>query len=128
MDSQLPIPKAQEPGTYLSYFAGFIISVGLTLAAYVPVSHLVHASSGPDHLGLTIVVIGLAIVQLLVQLVFFLHLGRESKPRWRSWALVFAVLVVLVIVGGSLWIMNNLDYRMTPQQLNQYLQNQDGGI
>jgi cytochrome o ubiquinol oxidase operon protein cyoD len=57
--------------------------------------------------------------------VFFLHLGRESKPRWNLNALLFAVLVVVIIVFGSLWIMHNLNYHMqNPQQINKYLRSQ----
>ena len=37
----------------------------------------------------------------------------------------FMLGIVLIIVGGSVWIMNNLNYRMTPQQMEQYLKSQD---
>jgi cytochrome o ubiquinol oxidase operon protein cyoD len=55
-------------------------------------------------------------------------LGRESKPRWKFIFLLFALLVVGIVVGGSLWIMNNLNYHMmlSPQQTTQYLNSQDG--
>jgi cytochrome o ubiquinol oxidase operon protein cyoD len=52
----------------------------------------------------------LAIAQLLVQLFCFLHLGQESKPRWNLVALVFALFIVVVLVGGTLWIMHNLGH------------------
>ncbi len=99
-------------GTILSYSLGFLTSVELTLGAYLLVAH--HAfSSG----RLIFAIIGLAIAQLLVQLVFFLHLGRESKPRWNLVVFSFALTVVLILVIGSLWIMNHLDYsHMTPAQ------------
>jgi len=38
------------------------------------------------------------------------------------------ILVVMILVGGSLWIMKNLNYRMTPEQMNQYMIDQNGGI
>ena len=70
----------------------------------------------------------LAITQLLVQLVFFLHIDKERKPRWNLAVLLFAALIVFIIVGGSLWIMYHLNYNMSPQQMNQYMLQQDGGI
>jgi cytochrome o ubiquinol oxidase subunit IV len=109
-------------GTLGSYVAGFIFSLVLTGVAYGLVTR--HALS---HRSLLAAVAGLAVVQLLVQLVFFLNLDQEGKPRWNLQVLLFAVLVVVIVVGGSLWIMYNLSYHMaTPDQTNQYLQSQDG--
>jgi heme/copper-type cytochrome/quinol oxidase subunit 4 len=45
-----------------------------------------------------------------VQLIFFVHLDQERKPRWNLMVLLFAVLVVVIICFGSLWIMKNLNY------------------
>lgn len=115
-------------GSHLSYFAGFLLSIILTMAAYIPVSRYVssgHASY--SKLPLTIFIIILAIVQLFVQLIFFLHLAREKKPRWRSTAFVLALIFVFIVVAGSLWIMNNLNYRMTPKQMQQYMKDQASG-
>lgn len=106
-----------------SYVAGFILSVTLTLIVYLTVVH--HALAGNTLIAF---IIALALIQFCVQLFFFLHLGRETKPRWKLLVLGFMVLVVLILVLGSLWIMANLNYRMTPQQINTYMQNQDGGI
>jgi cytochrome o ubiquinol oxidase operon protein cyoD len=92
-------------GSLRSYAAGFGLSLILTLAAYViAVKGVVH---GWD---LIYLLAGLAIVQLFAQLVFFLHLGRESRPRWNLTALLFAAMVVFILVFGSLWIMKNLQY------------------
>ena len=51
----------------------------------------------------------LAVAQLMVQLVFFLHLGTESKPRWNLTVVLFALMVVVILVFGSLWIMKNIN-------------------
>ncbi|HEU5004775.1 MAG TPA: cytochrome o ubiquinol oxidase subunit IV [Candidatus Saccharimonadales bacterium] len=121
--------EQKEPGTYLSYYIGFLLSVILTMAAYLVTKHHLntHHTSPPDSV-MPAILLGLGVIQLFIQLFFFLHLGREGKPRWKSMALVFAILVVLIIVVGSIWIMDNLNYRMTPSQVNTYLKNQDGGI
>jgi cytochrome o ubiquinol oxidase operon protein cyoD len=112
-----------EGGTFGTYLAGFGLSILLTLVAFELVTK--HIMNGT---GLVVVIIGLALVQFWVQLFFFLHLGREARPRWKLLVLAFMMLVVLILVIGSLWIMGNLNYRMTPQQINNYMQNQDGGI
>lgn len=109
--------------TLKTYVTGFIWSIGLTLIAYALVVH--HALSATT---LTAAIIGLALVQFMIQLLFFLHLGRETKPRWKLFVFLFMVMVVLILVFGSLWIMNNLNYRMTPQQINTYMNNQGGGF
>src|SRR5690349_5450260 len=105
----------------MAYVTGFVLSIILTLAAYILVIN--HVISGA---GLIAVIIGLAIIQLFVQLFFFLHLGDEKKPRWNLMALIFAAVVVVIVVFGSLWIMNNLNYNMMPDMNNNHLQDQKG--
>lgn len=127
-------------GTKKTYLTGFLLSLALTLIAYIAVTRHVdsHHTIFTDEF-LMIWVGTLAICQLVVQLVFFLHLGRESKPRWNLTVLAFAAMVVLILVGGSLWIMWNLDahhegYGTThdghqlesPQQTNQYIIRDEG--
>lgn len=89
----------------LTYSLGFGISLVLTLLAYFAVTDNWFAST-----GLLVFVVTLALVQLIAQLILFLHLGSESKPRWNLYALLFAIMVIVIIVFGSLWIMYNLDY------------------
>lgn len=119
----------KENISYRAYVTGFLLSVILTMAAYVLTQH--HVNSGhvsPSDRIMVVALLILAIVQLFVQLYFFLHLGQEEKPRWRGMAFILALIFVFIIVVGSVWIMNNLNYRMTPQQINTYMKNQDGGI
>lgn len=101
-----------------SYVTGFVLSVAVTLLAYAAVVN--HWFAG---ILLVAVIMGLAVIQLVVQLVFFLHLGRESKPRWNLITFSFMLLVLIIIVGGSLWIMANLNYNMmmTPEQMDEYM-------
>jgi cytochrome o ubiquinol oxidase operon protein cyoD len=101
--------EALDLKAMLPYIAGFGLSVVLTLIAYVLVAN--HIMS--DWVAVYTVV-GLAIVQLVVQLMFFMHMGRESEPRWNLLVFDFTLIVVIILVVGSLWIMNNLHYNMTP--------------
>ena len=110
-----------DRGTPRMYVTGFASSLVLTVTAYLFVTH--HALSRRVLIG---AIVALALVQFLVQLVFFLHLGRETKPRWKLAVFLFMIMVVLILVFGSLWIMTNLNYRMTPAQINTYMNNQSG--
>ncbi|HEX3082177.1 MAG TPA: cytochrome o ubiquinol oxidase subunit IV [Candidatus Saccharimonadia bacterium] len=111
----------KQEGNLRSYVIGFVLSIVLTLAAYaLVVNHLFSLQ-----LALSIIA-GLAIVQFMVQMLFFLHLGHEAHPRWKLVVAVFMVIVVVILVFGSLWIMNNLNYRMSPTDMNNYLRGQDG--
>src|SRR4051812_21204786 len=98
-------------GTYRNYLAGFGLSLLLTLLTYLIVWwHVRDRHVVFTHLFLTIAILALAITQLLVQLIYFLHLGRESKPYWNLTVLIFAAGTVFILVAGSIWIMENLNY------------------
>jgi len=111
---------------YTSYIVGFISSIALTLTAF-----FVALRPGAFQLsgnGVFAAILVLAMVQLAVQLVSFLHLGsgEERGPRF----LIFAgtIGLVLLIVIGSMWIMNHLNYNMmaSPAQMRQYMNAQQG--
>ena len=104
-----------------TYIIGFVLSVILTLLSYfVVVNHMMNGTT------LLIFILSLAIIQLFVQLIFFLHLSQKPEQRLNIVALLSAVSVILLIVIGSLWIMNHLNYNMTPRQMNNYIIKQDG--
>lgn len=109
-------------GSFSSYLAGLVLSLVFTLSAYLlVVNHVL------DKEWLIGTIFVLALMQLTTQLVFFLHLGKESKPRWNLMVLSFAGVVVLILVLGSLWIMNNLNYRMaTPADIDRAIMNDEG--
>lgn len=106
--------------TTRSYVVGFGLSVGLTMLAYLVVT--MHWMRGQAAL---ILVSFLAVTQFAVQVLCFLHVGGEQRPRRKLLFFVSMLIVILILVGGSLWIMNNLNYHMNSQHLNQYLHDQD---
>lgn len=112
----------------VAYVTGFVLSVLLTMSAYlVTVNHVVTSGTQPTLPVLVTAIIALAVVQLYVQVRYFLHLGAESSPRWNLMAFLFMLLVVVIIVVGSLWIMNHLTYHaMSPDQLKSYLRVNEG--
>lgn len=94
-------------GSLKSYGAGFLLSIVLTAIAFALVmSGLV---SGP---AVVAGIVGAALLQMLVHLHFFLHLDTSSGERWNILALLFTLMIMTLFVGGSLWIMFNLNSRM----------------
>lgn len=96
------------------YLIGLGLAILLTAAAfYVLRTHLIWAPAIP------IALIVLAIAQIGVHLVFFLHLTTAPDNTNNVLALAFGVLIVALIVGGSLWIMHHLDQNMMPVWMHQ---------
>jgi len=94
-------------GTVRSYVTGFVLSLVLTLAAYFAVVGKVF-----EPVVVMGVILFLGLVQAAVQLVLFLYLGKETKPRWNMFSFVCMVSVAMIVVGGSLWIMAHLNYNV----------------
>ncbi len=96
-----------------SYIIGYAVSIVLTIAAFAVVAiHLSTHHQMPTDQQVIACLVSLAIAQLVAQVLFFLHLGKEPKPRLNLMAFLFMILVVVIIVFGSLWIMSNLNYHM----------------
>jgi len=92
-----------------SYVGGYALSILLTLAAFGLMQwHIFTRHQTPTHGQLIAGFITLAIAQLLVQLFFFLHVNRGQNKYWNAAALGFALFIITVVVGGTLWIMQNL--------------------
>jgi cytochrome o ubiquinol oxidase operon protein cyoD len=107
---------------YSSYVIGFVLSVITTLAAYF----LVVNALLPQQ-ALIYTVLAIAVVQLIVQVIFFLHIGRGS--RWKLISFIFTVVVVAIVVVGSVWVMNHLNYNMmdmTPSEQHLYMSEHEG--
>jgi cytochrome o ubiquinol oxidase operon protein cyoD len=111
----------------ISYAIGFILSVILTVVAYAVVVNDTITSSYAAPL-LAIAISLLASIQLVVQLLFFMHLSEEQRPRWKLMTFIFCFVILGVIVFGSLWIMFDLNDRMmmTPTEMTEYMNRQTG--
>ncbi|MGL6152517.1 MAG: cytochrome o ubiquinol oxidase subunit IV [Aeromonas sobria] len=94
-------------GSAKSYLIGFVLSVILTA---IPFWMLM--DGGFSHQTMLLGGVGMAVVQIFVHLIFFLHMNSSSEERWNLVALVFTVLIIAIVVAGSLWIMYNLNINM----------------
>ncbi len=92
-----------------TYLIGLALAVLLTaLSFWLPTTDLVW---GP---GIPVALIVFAIAQMGVHLVFFLHITTSPDNTNNVLALAFGVLIVLLVIGGSVWIMANMNYNMMP--------------
>ena len=105
--SNTPHKNHNGHGSLKSYIIGFILSIVLTIVPYIMV---VHHSFAVETILISIVAI--AIVQLLIQLIFFLHLDTKNGESNNSLAFIFTVIIIVILVTGSLWIMYNMNYNM----------------
>jgi cytochrome o ubiquinol oxidase operon protein cyoD len=100
-----------------SYLIGLVLAVVLTAASFWAVQ--THLIWGP---GIPIALVVLAISQMGVHLTFFLHLTSSPDNTNNILALCYGLMIVMLVVGGSLWIMANLNNNMIP--MDQMLQMQ----
>ncbi len=109
METELSLKGMQSlwHGSKRSYVIGFIASILLTSVSFLLVSQELLPGE-----TLIYVISGLAFTQAVVQLRYFLHLGQEESPQWESFVFFFMMVIMLIIVLGSLWIMNDLNDRM----------------
>ncbi|HLB52154.1 MAG TPA: cytochrome o ubiquinol oxidase subunit IV [Chlamydiales bacterium] len=96
-------------GTLKSYLLGFFYCLCLTLASFGLV-----ITKALSLRNLVYALVALALIQAIIQLRFFLKLGHERKPHWQTMIFAFLVLILLIIAGGSLWVMFDLNNRLMP--------------
>ena len=96
-------------GELRSYLLGLALALLLTAASFWALhTHLIY---GP---GIMMAIVVLAVAQMGIHLVFFLHLTSGPDNTNNVLALAFGVLVVFLIIGGSIWILSNLNANMMP--------------
>jgi cytochrome o ubiquinol oxidase operon protein cyoD len=106
--SQAPVDSTgMSRGTLTSYLTGFFLALILTAIPFGMV--MSGAFSTGAMLG---AIFGAGVVQIVVHLHYFLHLDTTSAARWNVAALLFTIVILTLFVGGSLWIMWTLNYRM----------------
>ena len=92
-----------------TYLIGFLLSVALTA---VPFWLVMTGALAPQVTAA--VIVALAVVQILVHTVCFLHVNTTAEGGWTLLAYVFTAVLVLIVIAGSLWIMYHLGTNMMP--------------
>jgi cytochrome o ubiquinol oxidase operon protein cyoD len=108
LHDRTPGVRAEEPTAgFWTYTAGLAFAVALTIASFVVAQ--TGLLWGP---GIPMGLIVLAIAQMGVHLVFFLHMGSGPDHTNNILALAFGMLIVFLVIAGSVWIMANLAANM----------------
>lgn len=101
---------AAEHGTMKSYVTGFILAVVLTAIPFWIVMGKVFDKSSTT----AIVILAFAAVQIVVHMVYFLHMTTRVEAGWSMMALIFTSVLVIIMFSGSVWVMYHLDHNMMP--------------
>jgi len=96
------------------YAVGFILSVILTAIPFWLVMNNVIASANLT----AFVILGFAAVQIVVHMIFFLHLNSKAEEGWTLLALIFTLVLVVILLAGSLWVMHHLNTNMMPMSVH----------
>jgi cytochrome o ubiquinol oxidase operon protein cyoD len=99
-----------DHGSLKSYAIGFLLSVILTAIPFWLVMGEVFDKSSTTAL----VVLGFAAVQIVVHMVYFLHMNTKVEGGWSALALGFTIVVVVITLAGSIWVMYHMNHNMMP--------------
>ena len=108
-------------GSLRGYLTGFVLAAILTMISFWLVMDHVISSS----LATTVIVLGLAVTQIVVHVIYFLHLDTKSEKGWNMLAFMFTIVLVVIVLGASVWVMYNENANMMPMS-PQYMNHQQG--
>ncbi|WP_373369149.1 cytochrome o ubiquinol oxidase subunit IV [Sphingomonas citricola] len=97
-------------GSRGSYVTGFVLSVILTAIPF----GLVMSGVISDKSVVAGICMVLAIVQIVVHMIYFLHMNRKSESGWTLMSLIFTIIIVVIALTGSLWVMFHMNQNMMP--------------
>ncbi len=103
--------EAEAPhGSLRDYLIGFALSVLLTAVPFwLVMGDVLHSKL----LTVAIIVV-FGVAQMLVHMVYFLHLNTRSEGGWNMLAILFTLVLVIITIAGSLWVMHNMNEKMMP--------------
>ncbi|TSD87889.1 cytochrome o ubiquinol oxidase subunit IV [Mycobacterium sp. KBS0706] len=101
---------ASGHGTLKGYVTGFVLALILTAIPF----WLVMGDVFADAQTTALVIMALAVAQIIVHMVYFLHMNTKSEGGWTMLALIFTVVLVVITLSGSLWVMYHLNHNMMP--------------
>lgn len=91
------------------YAIGFVLSLILTAVPFWMVMTMPLSASAT-----AAIIMAFAVVQIVVHMVFFLHMTPKAEGGWSLTSLVFTIIVVGIMLAGSLWVMHHLNTNMMP--------------
>ena len=101
-------------GDLKGYMTGFVLAVILTA---IPFWLVMDKALGKSSVT-AIVILGIGAVQIVVHMVYFLHMNAKSEGGWTMLALLFTLVLIVIVLSGSLWVMYQLDHNMMPSPMH----------
>ncbi|MET0705418.1 MAG: cytochrome o ubiquinol oxidase subunit IV [Tardiphaga sp.] len=106
-------------GTRRDYMVGFALSVVLTaIPFWLVMSGVIQSKTVTGFL-----VMGFALVQIVVHMVYFLHMNSKSEGGWTVMAMLFTIVIIAITLSGSLWVMYHLNTNMMPMMTPEAMKN-----
>ncbi len=96
--------------TVKGYVVGFLLSVVLTAIPF----WLVMGQVLPSKNVTSLVILAFAAVQMVVHMIYFLHMNSKVEGGWSMLALIFTAALVLIMLSGSIWVMYHMNTNMMP--------------
>lgn len=101
---------ARGHGNRRGFWTGSLLAVILTILPF----WLVMSGAVHDMQATAILIFAFAVIQIVVHVVFFLHLDTRSEGGWTLLAFLFTAVIVVLTIGGSIWVMYHLNTNMMP--------------
>ncbi len=102
---------AAHGAAHKQYVVGFLLAIALTVVPFALV--MTHSAAGTP-----LLIAGFATAQIVVHVLYFLHVNGSEAQRWNLTALIYTAIVVGIILGGSIWIMHHLYLNMMPGMMH----------
>jgi cytochrome o ubiquinol oxidase subunit IV len=109
---------APAHATQKGYLIGFGLSVVLTAIPF----WLVMSGVIGNNRVTAFVVMAFALAQIVVHMIYFLHMDTKSEAGWTVMALIFTIVLIAIALSGSLWVMYHMTTNMTPMSLQEMKQ------
>jgi cytochrome o ubiquinol oxidase subunit IV len=103
--------------TLKGYVIGFVLAVILTAIPF----YLVMTNVIKDASTAGLVLLGLAAIQVVVHMIYFLHMNSKLEQGWTLLALVFTLMLLVIMMAGSIWVMYHMNHNMMPGMMNEMI-------
>ncbi|HEU5437053.1 MAG TPA: cytochrome o ubiquinol oxidase subunit IV [Telluria sp.] len=103
--------------TLKGYVTGFILAVILTAIPFWLVMGKVMSNSST----LGFVLLGIAAVQVVVHMIYFLHMNSKVEQGWSMLAMMFTLMLLVIMLAGSVWVMYHMNHNMMPGMMTEMI-------
>lgn len=97
-------------GSLRGYLTGFVLAAILTVIPFwLVMGHVIDSRQAT-----ILIVLAFAAAQIVVHMIYFLHMDTRSEGGWNLLAMIFTLVLVLIVLGASIWVMYNENANMMP--------------